>query len=123
MDAYVYLREATEKEKCGAFLYIIGRDIYSTFFVEVSEVDKIKPLIKNLKNTAFPKENTTMQRYKFNKRLTSVEELIRDRIICGVNSETLQVRLPREDDLTLEKAINICKPDKESRKEVKDFER
>ena len=88
-----------------------------------------------------------MQRYKFNKRIQGdaesvdqyitklqllakncrfnelQEELIRDRIICGVNSETLQVRLPREDDLTLEKAINICKPDKESRKEVKDFER
>ena len=49
------------------------------------------------------------------------EELIRDRIICGVKSERLQARLLREGDLTLEKAISICKADEESRKQLKDL--
>ena len=41
----VCLKDATEKEKCSAFLYFIGqdgRDIYSTFVLETSEVDKSK---------------------------------------------------------------------------------
>ena len=49
------------------------------------------------------------------------EELIRDRVICGVNSERLKARLLREEDLTLEKAINICKAEEKSRKELKDL--
>ncbi len=134
----VCLKNATEKEKCSAFLYIIGqdgRDIYRTFEFETSEVDKIKPLIEKFEDYCIPKQNTTMQRYKFNKRVQGdaesvdqyitelrllakncsfgklQEELIRDRIICGVKSERLQARLLREGDLTLEKAISICKAD------------
>ena len=41
----ICLKDATEKEKCSAFLYIIGqdgRDVFSTFVFETSEVDKIK---------------------------------------------------------------------------------
>ena len=144
----VCLKDTSEKEKCIAFLYIIGqdgRDIYSTFEFETSEVDKIKPLIKKFEEYCIPKQNTTMQRYKFNKRVQGdaelvdqyitelrllakdcrfgelQEELIRDRIICSVNSERLQARLLREEDLTLEKAINICKADEESRKQLKDL--
>ena len=39
--------------------------------------------------------------------------------MCGVNSERLQARLPREKDLTLKTAINICIADEESRKQLK----
>ena len=76
-----------------------------------------------------------MERYKFNKRaqgetesvgqyITELrllakncrfgdlqDELIRDRIICGINSERLQARLLREEALTLEKATSLCKAD------------
>ena len=41
--------------------------------------------------------------------------------MCGVNSERLQARLPREEDLTLKTAINICIADEESRKQLKDL--
>ncbi|CAB4013810.1 Hypothetical predicted protein [Paramuricea clavata] len=84
-----------------------------------------------------------MQRYKFNKRVQGEtesvdqyvtelrllakncrfgelqEELIRDRIICGIKANRLQARMLREDDLTLDKAISICKADEESRKQLK----
>jgi hypothetical protein len=49
------------------------------------------------------------------------EELIRDRIICGIKADRLQARMLREDDLTLDKAISICKADEESRKQLKDL--
>ena len=72
-----------------------------------------------------------MERYKFNKRaqgetesvdqyITELrlsakncrfgdlqDELNRDRIICGINSERLQARLLKEETLTLEKAISL----------------
>ena len=116
----VCLKDATEKEKCNAFLYIIGqdgRDIYRTFVFETGEVDKIKPLIKKFEEYCISKQNITIQGYKFNKRIQSdaesvdqhitelrllakdcrfgelQKELIRDRIICGVNSERLQARV------------------------------
>lgn len=112
----VCMKEATEKEKCSAFLYVIGqdgRDIHNTFQFAEDEVDKIIPLIQKLDDYCTPKQNTTMERYKFNKRaqgetesvdqyITELrlltkncrfgdlqEELIRDRIICGINSERL----------------------------------
>ena len=55
------------------------------------------------------------------KRCHRERELTCDWIICGINSERIQARLLREEDLTLEKAINICKADEESRKELKDL--
>ena len=105
---------------------------------------KIKPLIEKFEEYCIPEQNTTMQRHKFNKlqsdaesahqditdlRLPSKdsrfgelqEELISNWIICGVNSERLKARLLREEDLTLEKAINICKADENSRKELKNL--
>ena len=75
----VCLKDATEKEKFSALLYIIGqdgRDIYRMFLFETSEVDKIKSLIKKFEEYGIPKQNTTMQRYKFNKRIQSDAELV-----------------------------------------------
>ena len=41
-------------------------------------------------------------------------DLIRDRIVCGTNSENVKKRLLREDKLTLDKAISICRAEVES---------
>ena len=68
----VCMKDASEKERCSAFLYIIGqdgKDIHNTFDFETSEVDKIKPLIQKFEDFCIPKQNTTMQRYKFNKHV------------------------------------------------------
>ena len=45
-------------------------------------------------------------------------DLIRDRIVCGTNSENVKKRLLREDKLTLDKAISICRAEEESNKQV-----
>ncbi|CAC5384578.1 unnamed protein product [Mytilus coruscus] len=45
--------------------------------------------------------------------------LIRDRIVCGTNSSRVKERLLREDGLTLDKAVGICRADEDSRKQMK----
>ncbi|XP_052755373.1 uncharacterized protein LOC128201708 [Galleria mellonella] len=40
--------------------------------------------------------------------LSLEEDLIKDRIVCGVRSATVRDRLLRHEDLTLEKAMNLC---------------
>ncbi|CAC5373550.1 unnamed protein product [Mytilus coruscus] len=47
--------------------------------------------------------------------------LIRERIVCGTNSSRVKERLLREDGLTLNKAVGICRADEESRKQMKTF--
>ena len=45
-------------------------------------------------------------------------DLIRDRIVCGTNSENVKKRLLREDKLTFDKTISICRAEEESNKQV-----
>ncbi|GFN80779.1 polyprotein [Plakobranchus ocellatus] len=92
------------------------------------------------------KENITVERYKFNSRnqtktetfdqyVTDLknlaknckfgnlqDELIRDKIVCGIANEKIKERLLREDKLTLDKAIDIFRAAEESQKHVKMFE-
>eukprot|EP00731_Ephydatia_muelleri_P003718 Em0001g3718a len=50
---------------------------------------------------------------------TLEEELIRDRIVCGVSSEKIKERLLRERDLTLDKAIDLCRAEEQSKTQLK----
>ena len=47
------------------------------------------------------------------------DELIRDRIVCGTNSERVKERLLRDNELTLPKAITVCRADEESKRQIK----
>ena len=90
-----------------------------------------------------PKKNITYERHKFNTRnqeetesidqyvtelrtLASTcefenlkEGLIRDRVVCGIRNQALKERLLRECDLTLKKAVDICRAAEVSREQVK----
>ena len=136
----------TEKEKCSAFLYTIGqagRDVYNTMTLGEEEADKIDILFSKFEAYCKPKQNVTIERYRFNTRAQGEEEtidqyvtelrliakncgygdledqLVRDRIVCGTNSEEVRQRLLRIDDLSLQKAISVCRVDAESRKSSK----
>lgn len=148
MDYYldVAMSDKTEKEKCKAVLYIIGldgREIFNTFNFEANEEDKLEPLFKKFEDYCTPKKNVTVIRHRFNTRVQRqtesidqyvtdlkliakdcefehlMEGLIRDRIVCGTNSSRVKERLLREDGLTLQKAVAICRADEESRKQLK----
>ncbi|CAB4023870.1 Hypothetical predicted protein [Paramuricea clavata] len=90
----VCMKDASEKERCSAFLYIIGqdgRDIHNTFDFETSEADKIKP---NTKHKIGQTSSSIASRRRFNFR------------------QMLMVAYANG---------SICKADEESRKQLKDL--
>ncbi|CAC5393322.1 unnamed protein product [Mytilus coruscus] len=142
----VAMGEKTEKEQCRAVLYVIGlegREIYKTFNFGENEADKLEVLLKKFEDYCIPKKNVTVIRHRFNTRVQNPSEsidqyltdlkliakncelehlkdgLIRDRTVCGTNSSRVKERLLREDGLTLDKAVGICRADEESRKQMK----
>ena len=133
----------TEKEKCSAFLYTIGqagRDIYNTMNLSEDEQGKIDILFSKFETYCKPKQNVTIERYRFNTRVQGRQEnvdqyltelrliarncsfgdledqLIRDRLVCGTNSEEVRQRLLRVEELSLDKAVSICRAHEESKK-------
>lgn len=42
-----------------------------------------------------------------------------DRIICGINNQTIRERLLRESDLTLDKTLDICRAAEHSKQQMK----
>ena len=145
MELYLKLAmsKKSEKEKCDTFLYIIGqagRDIYNTMTFTEDESNKLDILFSKFEKYCKPKQNVTVERYQFNTRAQEIDEtidqyvtelklrakncsygdledqLIRDRIVCGTKSEVVKERLLRTEDLTLDKAIAICRADEQSKK-------
>ena len=109
--------KSSEKEKCSAFLYVIGqasRDIHNTMTLREDETDKIDVLFTKFKAYCKPKQNVTIERYCFNTRVQSRGEtidlyvtehrlivnnrkfanlenkLIRDRIVCDSLSDDMR---------------------------------
>ena len=102
-----------------------------------------KELKSAFKTCCNPRRNITYERHKFSTRnqeegepidnyvtvlrtlattcefSTLEDSLIRDRIICGVRSQTLKERLLRETDLTPEKAINNCRATEASKEQIR----
>lgn len=122
----------TEDTKCAVLLHCIGeqgRDIFNTF--EIGEENTLAAYIKKFDTYFLPKVNSSVERNKFNTRIqnqeetfdnfvkdlrklanncdfgTFKEELIKDRIVCGVRDKRVKERLLREPDLKLDKAIDI----------------
>lgn len=53
---------------------------------------------------------------------TLEDEMLRDRIVCGVHSEKVKERLLRDNELTLIKALSICRANEESQSRMKDLQ-
>lgn len=116
-------------------LHVIGekcRDVYEQFPEETSATTSVESLLKKFDGFFTPKKNLTIERHKFftrnqqehetvdqyafdlNKLATSCEfeklkdDLIKDRLICGLREDTLRERLLRVPDLTLKKTLDMC---------------
>ncbi|KOB66360.1 Uncharacterized protein OBRU01_21315, partial [Operophtera brumata] len=115
------------------FLHVIGEkcpDVYEQFPEDTAIT--IESLLKKFDDFFTPKKNITIERHKFfirnqqehdtvdqyafelNKLETSCEfkdlrdDIIRDRLICGLREDGLKERLLRVSDLTLKKTLDIC---------------
>ena len=103
----------------------------------------IEAVMKKFEEYCSPRKNITYERYIFNSRnqgdnesidlyVTNLrlkartcefgpltDELIRDKIMCGIKSDQVRGRLLREPDLSLQKAIDICRASEVSQNQLK----
>ena len=138
----------SEEIQCSTLLTVAGEEaveVYKTFDFPKEETNKTEILIKKFERYFTPKKNVTFERHVFNTRNQGTSEkidsyvtehrklakacefaqlhdsLIKDRIVCGIKSDDVKARLLRENDLTLEKALNICRSTELSKTQLKNI--
>ena len=128
-------------------LHVVGLDaleVYNTFSWEDAD-DKIKvaKILEKFEAYCVPRKNITWERHVFNTRnqcdgetidqyVTDLktkaqtcefkdlkDSLIRNRIVCGIHCDKMLSRLLREPDLTLQKAIDICRANETTLSQMK----
>ncbi|CAK8685409.1 unnamed protein product [Clavelina lepadiformis] len=126
----------SDKAKSSLLLCVMGEEalqVYNSFKFETGQELKFDNVVANFEAYCCPKKNITFERYKFHTCTQKVdqsideyvtqlkviakncefadlvESLIRDRVICGILDHKLQEALLREDTLTLDKAMSICR--------------
>lgn len=126
----------SEYRKVSIFLHFIGKPsikIFNSFNMDITKV-KLEELIGLFAAFFYRKKNVTAERHKFLTRLQMADESIseykpdlkyksmscefdklresqiRDVLIFGLHNKWLHIKqsLSREDELTLDKAIEIC---------------
>ena len=137
-DLFAQATELSNKDEpvqCATFLHVAGiqaQEVYATFTMPDADKKKIQKVKDKFAEYCEPKKNTTVCRYLFNSRqqkgdekfsdyLTALktlindceygnheDELLRDRIVCGIYESKVRERLLRMDKLTLKQAIDVC---------------
>ena len=119
-----------ENVQCSLLLSVAGEDaleVFNTFNFTWSEKNKFAPLVQKFEEYCIPRKNVTYERHLFNTRnqgptesidsyVTALknlakscefgeltDSLIRDRIVCGIQSVEIRPRLLRE------RALEICR--------------
>ncbi|XP_030851255.1 uncharacterized protein K02A2.6-like [Strongylocentrotus purpuratus] len=144
------MSKTEEKAQTSMLLHVIGEealDIYNTFQFEEDTGDemKLEKVLKKFENYCMPKRNVTFERHKFFTRSQHKNEttdqyatelrnrakscdfgdlkdsLIRDRIICGIVNSMVRERLLRQDDLTLDKTLQLCRSAETTRAQAKEL--
>ncbi|XP_049878483.1 uncharacterized protein LOC126375547 [Pectinophora gossypiella] len=134
-DIYVNACELNKKSaaiQLNILLHIIGEQCREIVDQSDSKCTTVEQVLIKLDERFIKKKNVTVERHRFFKRdqkgnenieqyvfelrkLAETcefgnlkEELIKDRLVCGVTSKAICERLLREEDLTLKKAMEIC---------------
>ena len=130
------LDKQDQKIRLATFRSVMGKECLQIFLnLKLSDDDRkdINACITALENYFKPKRNVVYERYMFNtcsqqpeesvdgyvNRLrkcastcqfgTLTEELIRDRLVLGLRNQSTKLRLLKEEDLSLNKALSICR--------------
>lgn len=135
---YATATELTSKDKkiqVATLLTVMGKECHTIYKnLPMTEDERKEPteILKKLTEHFEPSKNTTYERFIFNSCVQGSDsfdifvsklrqlaascvygelqdELIRDRIVTGITDNSLRARLLREKDLTLEKAISLCR--------------
>lgn len=138
-NIYLIASGGTEKDdaiKIATLLHVLGeevQDLYFTLEVPAADAKKYDSVLAHLDSYFLPQTNQSVERHRFNNRVQEENEsfdafimalrrlstncgyeairddLIKDRIVCGVRDTRIKDRLLREPKLTLTKAVQICK--------------
>ena len=129
--------------RVATLLSVVGEDaakVYDTFTWSDDENEQcIEDVLRQFDRYCQPRTQVIYERYKFNNRNQAVgesisayitdlrtiakncaheditpDEIIRDRLVLGLNDEKMRERLLRINDLSLDKAIDICKAAEET---------
>ena len=144
------LDKKAEKVQVTTVLTIIGeeaRDVYSTFTGWASDADKTKldPVLTKFAEYCEPWKNVPFERYWFNRRAQdhgetydqyktalrklaegcefgtiTEEEILRDRLVFGIQDNKVRERLLRGSKLTLEKTDEICRASESTAAQMKE---
>ena len=123
-----------------------ARDVYYTFtFATEGDDMKLDSVIAKFDEYFSPRKNLPYTRFKFftynqtngqtiDEYVTELksrsrhcefgtlkESLIRDRIVAGIQDAKVRERLLRETDLSLDKAISICRASEATKKQVEEM--
>lgn len=129
------LDQRDPKIKLATLRSVMGREsmqIFMNLKLKDEERKDIKTCVKALEAHFKPKRNVVYERYVFNtcsqnpketmdefvnciRKLASscqfgtlTEELIHHKLVLGIRNQSTKLRLLKEEDVTLNKAVNIC---------------
>ena len=133
--------------QAAAFLHVAGPEaleVYNTFSLSTADdKNKVDKIMEKFDQYCNPRKNVTWERHKFNTRNQQPGEtidqyvtdlktkaqtcefaelkdgLIRDRIICGIICDRTRARLLKEGELTLQKALDICRANEATTTQLK----
>ena len=137
------------KIQSATLLHVIGPaafEVYNTFTWENEEdKQKVEAIMVKFAAYCIPRTNVTWERHVFNTSNQRDDEtidqyvtdlrkkvqtcqfqdlkdgLIRDRIVCGIRCDKTRSRLLKEPDLTLQKAMDICRANEATVTQMKSF--
>ncbi|KAJ8707826.1 hypothetical protein PYW07_011503 [Mythimna separata] len=145
----VQLDKKPAEVQAATFMAVIGPDaieIYNSFNLSDENKNNLQIIKDKFKEYFAPKTNISFERYvffkivqnedeQFNEFLTRIktqaskcefdnllDEMIKDKIVFGIQSNQVREKLLTEDKLDLTKAITICKTSEQASKQLDEFE-
>ena len=136
-------RKAVLLSGVGATTYSLLRNLVSPALPKEKTYNE---LTAELQKHFDPKPSQIVQRFKFNSRIRkssesiaeyvaelrklalhcdykdTLSEMLRDRLVCGVNDDRMQRRLLSETKLTFDKALELCQAMESASKDVKEMQ-
>ena len=135
-------QRAIQLSVCGSKTYGLIRDLLQP--QKPGDVE-LKEILEKLENHFSPKPSVIVERFKFHSRSrlegeniaefvtglrrlsehckfgTTLEDMLRDRLVCGISDDRIQRRLLGERELTFEKAVEIATATKMASRNVMDL--
>nr|XP_008111816.1 PREDICTED: uncharacterized protein LOC103279281 isoform X1 [Anolis carolinensis] len=140
------LENVSKKRQIAILLHCVGEEgvsLYNTFVFAEENPKDIAEVLEQFRTYFLPRKNNVFERFCFWNHMQSpgvtnvqfiaelklkaascefgmaVNEMIRDKVVFSLQQEKLKQNLLQEADLTLEKAVEICRVDETTRAQLR----